>query len=165
MLFIHHHLNYFTKIAFGRSSNTTDRCTCCGRGHTTMFHELLSTHPSSTTMCKQCIDYRIMSAKAKNNTIKPGDEFYETDDDVIQRVVSVHADRDPPVALCRSTKSDEESETEQEYDLKYVQGCVSMRKDFISKGRDLEKIVLSRAVKLHLKRKTMVYNNKTVIFT
>lgn len=37
-------------------------------------------------------------------------------------------------------------------------------KDFIAKGRDLEKIVLSRAVKLHLKRKTMVYNNKTVIF-
>jgi len=37
--------------------------------------------------------------------------------------------------------------------------------DFISKGRDLEKIVLSRAIKLHLDRKTMVYNNKTVIFT
>lgn len=37
--------------------------------------------------------------------------------------------------------------------------------DFISKGRDLEKIVLSRAVKLHMQRKTMVYNNKTVIFT
>ena len=37
--------------------------------------------------------------------------------------------------------------------------------DFISKGRDLEKIVLSRAVKLHVLRKTMVYNNKTVIFS
>lgn len=37
--------------------------------------------------------------------------------------------------------------------------------DFITKGRDLEKIVLSRAVKLHLQRKTMVYDNKTVIFT
>jgi len=37
-------------------------------------------------------------------------------------------------------------------------------KDFIGKGRDLEKIVLSRAVKLHLQRKTMVYNNKTVVF-
>lgn len=37
--------------------------------------------------------------------------------------------------------------------------------DFIAKGRDLEKIVLSRAVKLHLQRKTMVYNNKTVIFS
>ncbi|MBD1259245.1 formyltetrahydrofolate deformylase [Maribacter polysiphoniae] len=37
--------------------------------------------------------------------------------------------------------------------------------DFLAKGRDLEKIVLSRAVKLHVKRKTMVYNNKTVIFS
>ena len=36
--------------------------------------------------------------------------------------------------------------------------------DFIAKGRDLEKIVLSRAVKLHIQRKTMDYNNKTVIF-
>lgn len=38
-------------------------------------------------------------------------------------------------------------------------------KDFITKGRDLEKIVLSRAVRLHVEGKTMVYNNKTVIFT
>lgn len=37
--------------------------------------------------------------------------------------------------------------------------------DFIAKGRDLEKIVLSRAVQLHVRRKTMVYNNKTVIFS
>ncbi len=37
--------------------------------------------------------------------------------------------------------------------------------DFIAKGRDLEKIVLSRAVKLHIQRKTMVYDNKTVIFS
>ncbi len=37
--------------------------------------------------------------------------------------------------------------------------------DFIAKGRDLEKIVLSRAVRLHVERKTMVYNNKTVIFS
>ncbi|WP_420593048.1 formyltetrahydrofolate deformylase [Robiginitalea biformata] len=36
--------------------------------------------------------------------------------------------------------------------------------DFIAKGRDLEKIVLARAVQLHLHRKTLVYNNKTVIF-
>lgn len=36
--------------------------------------------------------------------------------------------------------------------------------DFIAKGRDLEKIVLARAVQLHLNRKTLVYNNKTVIF-
>ncbi|MEX0312969.1 MAG: formyltetrahydrofolate deformylase [Allomuricauda sp.] len=38
-------------------------------------------------------------------------------------------------------------------------------KDFIAKGRDLEKIVLSRAVQLHVERKTIVYNNKTVIFS
>lgn len=38
-------------------------------------------------------------------------------------------------------------------------------KDFIAKGRDLEKIVLSRGVQLHVQRKTMVYNNKTVIFS
>ncbi len=37
--------------------------------------------------------------------------------------------------------------------------------DMIAKGRDLEKIVLSNAIKLHLNRKVMVYNNKTVIFT
>ncbi len=37
--------------------------------------------------------------------------------------------------------------------------------DFIGKGRDLEKIVLARAVKAHLNRKTIVYNNKTVIFS
>lgn len=38
-------------------------------------------------------------------------------------------------------------------------------KDFIAKGRDLEKIVLSRGIQLHVQRKTMVYNNKTVIFS
>ena len=36
--------------------------------------------------------------------------------------------------------------------------------DFIAQGRDLEIIVLARPVQLHLKRKTLVYNNKTVIF-
>ncbi|MFV0564431.1 MAG: formyltetrahydrofolate deformylase [Flavobacteriaceae bacterium] len=38
-------------------------------------------------------------------------------------------------------------------------------KDLIAKGRDLEKIVLANAVKLHADRKVMVYNNKTVIFS
>ncbi|MDN3593333.1 formyltetrahydrofolate deformylase [Zunongwangia endophytica] len=38
-------------------------------------------------------------------------------------------------------------------------------KDLILKGRDLEKIVFSRGIKLHIQRKTMVFNNKTVIFT
>lgn len=37
--------------------------------------------------------------------------------------------------------------------------------DLIAKGRDLEKIVLANAIKLHIKRKVMVYNNKTVIFS
>jgi len=37
--------------------------------------------------------------------------------------------------------------------------------DFIVKGRDLERSVLARAIKLHAERKTMVYNNKTVIFS
>lgn len=37
--------------------------------------------------------------------------------------------------------------------------------DLIAKGRDLEKIVLSNAIKLHVNRKVMVYNNKTVIFS
>ena len=37
--------------------------------------------------------------------------------------------------------------------------------DLITKGRDLEKIVLANAIKLHTNRKVMVYNNKTVIFS
>ena len=38
-------------------------------------------------------------------------------------------------------------------------------KDFIAKGRDLERIVLSKAVQLHVTRKVMVYKNKTVVFS
>ena len=34
----------------------------------------------------------------------------------------------------------------------------------VQKGKDLEKIVLSRAVQAHLARRTLVYKNKTVIF-
>ena len=37
--------------------------------------------------------------------------------------------------------------------------------DFISKGRDLERLVLLCAIKLHTERKVMVFNNKTVVFT
>lgn len=37
--------------------------------------------------------------------------------------------------------------------------------DLILKGRDLEKIVLANAIKLHSNRKVMVFNNKTVIFS
>jgi len=36
--------------------------------------------------------------------------------------------------------------------------------DLKRKGRDLEKIVLARAVRLHLENKILVYKNKTVIF-
>ena len=36
--------------------------------------------------------------------------------------------------------------------------------DFIMKGKDLERIVLARAIKLHSEGKTMVYYNKTVVF-
>lgn len=35
---------------------------------------------------------------------------------------------------------------------------------FIAKGRDLEKIVLSRAIQKHIDRKVLAYENKTVIF-
>jgi len=35
--------------------------------------------------------------------------------------------------------------------------------DFVRKGRDLEKSVLSRAIWLHLRRQILVYSNKTVI--
>ena len=38
-------------------------------------------------------------------------------------------------------------------------------KDFIAKGRDLERIVLSKALQLHVARKVMVYQNKTVVFS
>lgn len=37
--------------------------------------------------------------------------------------------------------------------------------DLVYKGKDLEKIVLSRAVQKHIERKVLVYKNKTVIFS
>ncbi len=36
--------------------------------------------------------------------------------------------------------------------------------DFIRKGKDIERIVLARAVKWHLEYKVLVYDNKTVVF-
>jgi formyltetrahydrofolate deformylase len=36
--------------------------------------------------------------------------------------------------------------------------------DLIRKGRDLEKVVLARAVRLHLQDRVLVYGNKTVVF-
>ena len=51
-----------------------------------------------------------------------------------------------------------------EQDIAHVSHTYSIQ-DLIAKGRDLEKIVLANAVKQHLNRKVMVYNNKTVIFS
>jgi len=36
--------------------------------------------------------------------------------------------------------------------------------DLVRKGRDLEKIVLARAIDKHLQRKVLVYNNRAVVF-
>lgn len=37
--------------------------------------------------------------------------------------------------------------------------------DLVKKGRDLEKIVLSRAVEKHIQRKILTYHNKTIVFS
>lgn len=37
--------------------------------------------------------------------------------------------------------------------------------DLVRKGRDLEKVVLARAVRAHLEHKVLVHGNKTVVFT
>lgn len=37
--------------------------------------------------------------------------------------------------------------------------------DLIQKGRDLEKVVLSRAVRWHVENRILLYENKTVVFT
>jgi formyltetrahydrofolate deformylase len=36
--------------------------------------------------------------------------------------------------------------------------------DLVSKGKNLEKIVLSRAVRLHLEHRILVFGNKTIVF-
>jgi len=36
--------------------------------------------------------------------------------------------------------------------------------DMLRRGRDLEKIVLARAVRWHLENRVLVYQNKTVVF-
>lgn len=51
-----------------------------------------------------------------------------------------------------------------EQDVAHVSHSHSIN-DLIAKGRDLEKIVLSNAIKLHTNRKVMVYKNKTVVFS
>ncbi|MBO7366878.1 MAG: formyltetrahydrofolate deformylase, partial [Bacteroidales bacterium] len=39
-----------------------------------------------------------------------------------------------------------------------------MPQTLVNKGKDLEKIVLSRAVQKHIEHKILVYKNKTVVF-
>ncbi len=36
--------------------------------------------------------------------------------------------------------------------------------DLIRKGRDLEELVFSRAIRLHIERRVLVYGRKTVVF-
>jgi formyltetrahydrofolate deformylase len=36
--------------------------------------------------------------------------------------------------------------------------------DLVRKGRDLETVVLARAVRAHLEHRTLVYGNKTIVF-
>ena len=36
--------------------------------------------------------------------------------------------------------------------------------DLVEKGRDLEKVVLSRAVRWHIENRILLYSNKTIIF-
>ena len=36
--------------------------------------------------------------------------------------------------------------------------------DLVARGRDLERMVLSRAVRWHLERRILCYGNKTVVF-
>ncbi|MBN2613985.1 MAG: formyltetrahydrofolate deformylase [Bacteroidales bacterium] len=50
-----------------------------------------------------------------------------------------------------------------EQDVSRISHTDSIEK-IIRKGKDLEKIVLSRAVLLHLQRRTLVYNNRTIVF-
>jgi len=36
--------------------------------------------------------------------------------------------------------------------------------DMVRKGRDLERVVLARAVRQHLRHRVLVYANRTVVF-
>jgi len=36
--------------------------------------------------------------------------------------------------------------------------------DLVRKGKEMEKVVLARAVDLHLRNRIVVYGNKTVVF-
>lgn len=43
-------------------------------------------------------------------------------------------------------------------------GPKDMVKDLVRKGRDIEKVVLSRAIWYHIQRKILVYDNRTIVF-
>jgi formyltetrahydrofolate deformylase len=49
-------------------------------------------------------------------------------------------------------------------DIEHVSHSDSI-KELIRKGSDIEKIVLARAIWKHINHKTLVYNNRTIIFT
>ncbi|MFV2060436.1 MAG: formyltetrahydrofolate deformylase [Gammaproteobacteria bacterium] len=49
-------------------------------------------------------------------------------------------------------------------DIEHVSHTDSI-KELIRKGSDIEKIVLARAIWKHINHKTLVYNNRTIIFT
>ena len=51
-----------------------------------------------------------------------------------------------------------------EQDVAHVSHTHSVSQ-LVNKGRDLEKIVLARAVKNHIDHKVMVYDNKTIVFS
>ncbi len=51
-----------------------------------------------------------------------------------------------------------------EQDIAYISHKDSVNA-LVRKGKDLEKIVLSKAVYLHLQRRVLVYNNKTIVFS
>tara|TARA_B100002019_G_scaffold203556_1_gene176538 strand:+ start:1305 stop:2159 length:855 start_codon:yes stop_codon:yes gene_type:complete len=51
-----------------------------------------------------------------------------------------------------------------EQDVSHVSHTHSVSQ-LVAKGRDLEKIVLARAVKNHIAHKVMVYGNKTIVFS
>lgn len=50
-----------------------------------------------------------------------------------------------------------------EQDVKHVRHTDSVE-DLVRKGRDVEKVVLSRAIWRHLNHQVLVYNNRTVVF-
>ena len=75
------------------------------------------------------------NASVVNVEVQTGDVFNETDDDSIFIVDDIYPDRDPAVTMCRHVHLDDsETDTEEEWDLQYVQNCVQLRKQFVETG-------------------------------